>query len=108
MRFAVGPEGGGGETVRLFEVELVCGEGDESVVVSVTVSDPVDEYTCVVVVPVPVDPSPKFQLTLYGEVPPEGMEANVTMELIDGLAGAKVKLVERGEGGITHVPFCIM
>ena len=108
MMFAVRPGGRIGETVKLFEREMVCGEGDESSVVSLTVNVPVEEYVWVVVVPVPVIPSPKFQVTLYGGFPPLGKAAKVTAELSVGLVGAKVKLVDRGVGGITHVPFCKM
>jgi hypothetical protein len=45
----------------------------------------------------PVVPSPKFQLTVYGEVPPVVTAVKVTGEFTDGLAGRKAKLVARGQ-----------
>ena len=45
----------------------------------------------------PVVPSPKFQVTVYGEVPPVVTAVKVTGEFNDGLAGRKVKLVARGQ-----------
>jgi len=43
-------------------------------------------------------PSPKFQLTEYGAVPPIVIAENVTSEFTIGVAGRKVKLVEGGGG----------
>jgi len=45
-------------------------------------------------VPVPDAPSPKFQVTEYGEVPPLVVAVNVTGVFTIGLAGMNVKLVE--------------
>jgi hypothetical protein len=52
--------------------------------------------------PVPDDPSPKFQVTEYGAVPPVVVAVNVTAVFTIGLAGWNVKLVEGG-GGIEIV-----
>ncbi len=43
-------------------------------------------------------PSPKFQVTEYGGVPPIVAAVNVTGEFTIGVAGRKVKLVEGGGG----------
>ena len=51
--------------------------------------------------PVPVTPSPKFQPTVYGAVPPTGAAVNVTGELMMGLDGRYVKLVVSGGGLVT-------
>ena len=48
--------------------------------------------------PVPVEPSPKFQLMVYGEVPPIVVEVKVTGLFTTGLPGNTVKLVESGTG----------
>lgn len=48
----------------------------------------------------PVVPSPKFHLIVYGAVPPDDVAAKVTGELMDGLVGRKVKLVDNGRGGL--------
>jgi len=49
-------------------------------------------------VPVPDVPSPKFQMTEYGGVPPIVVAVNVTGVFTTGLAGRNVKLVEGGGG----------
>jgi len=49
--------------------------------------------------PVPVVPSPKFQATEYGAVPPVVVVVKVTSELMIGVDGRKVKLVAKGDGG---------
>ena len=49
-------------------------------------------------VPVPDVPSPKFQVTEYGGVPPLVVAVNVTGVFTIGLAGRNVKLVEGGGG----------
>ena len=43
-------------------------------------------------------PSPKFQVTEYGGVPPLVVAVNVTGEFTIGVAGRNVKLVEGGGG----------
>jgi hypothetical protein len=48
-------------------------------------------------VPVPVAPSPKFQLTVYGKVPPVVTAVRVTGVFTNGLVGRKAKLVVRGQ-----------
>ena len=45
--------------------------------------------------PVPVAPSPKFQLNVYGEVPPETVALNVTAWPTLGEDGLKVKLAAK-------------
>src|SRR5437660_1115747 len=52
-------------------------------------------------VPVPDVPSPKFQVTEYGGVPPLVVALNVTGVFAIGLAGRNVKLVDRGGGAET-------
>jgi hypothetical protein len=52
----------------------------------------------VVVIPVPVVPSPKFQFIPYGAVPPVVVAVNDTSVFTTGLAGRKLKLVESGGG----------
>src|SRR4029077_10384790 len=74
---------------------------EESVAVSVIVNDPAVVYEWVVVVPVPVVPSPKFQMTVYGEDPPVVVAVNAIGELISGVLGRKVKLVDNGGVGWT-------
>ena len=54
--------GGGVVTVTPLELVAVCDGDDESFAVSVTVKDCAVVYVWVVVAPVPVAPSPKFQL----------------------------------------------
>jgi len=49
-------------------------------------------------VPVPDVPSPKFQVTEYGGVPPIVVAVKVTGVFTIGVAGKKVKLVEGGGG----------
>ena len=49
-------------------------------------------------VPVPDVPSPNFQVTEYGGVPPLVVAVNVTGVFTIGLAGRNVKLVEGGGG----------
>ena len=46
--------------------------------------------------PVPVEPSPKLQLKVYGNVPPVATAVNETGVLINGLEGRKVKLTDNG------------
>jgi len=48
--------------------------------------------------PVPDVPSPKFQVTEYGGVPPLVVAVKVTGEFTIGVAGRNVKLVEGGGG----------
>lgn len=90
--------GGGAVTVTVLELVAICDGDDESVAVSVTVKDCAVVYVWAVVAPLPVAPSPKFQLTVYGAVPPVVVAVNVTGELMIGLEGRKVKLVEGGGG----------
>jgi len=45
--------------------------------------------------PVPVAPSPKFQLNVYGEIPPETVALNVTACPTLGEDGLKVKLAAK-------------
>jgi hypothetical protein len=52
--------------------------------------------------PAPDAPSPKFQVTEYGGVPPVVTAVNVTGAFTIGLVGRNVKLVEGG-GGIESV-----
>jgi len=47
--------------------------------------------------PVPVVPSPKFQVTVYGTVPPSVVDVKVTGMLTMGFAET-VRLVDRGTG----------
>jgi len=54
------------------------------------------------VAPVPVAPSPKFQLIVYGNVPPIVTAVNEIGVLIVGLLGRMVKLVDNG-GIVTTV-----
>jgi hypothetical protein len=56
---------------------------------------------CVVAAPVPVVPSPKFQVIVYGNVPPVVTVVKVTCMLTSGVAGRKVKLVDNGGVGST-------
>ena len=49
-----------------------------SLTVRAVVYDPADEYVCVIVEPVPVDPSPRDQLNVKGDVPPLALAVNVT------------------------------
>ena len=46
--------------------------------------------------PVPVEPSPKLQLIVYGNVPPVATAVNETGVLISGLVGRKAKLTDNG------------
>jgi len=46
--------------------------------VRAAVYDPADENECVTGEPVPVDPSPKDQLKMKGDVPPLALAVNVT------------------------------
>jgi hypothetical protein len=50
---------------------------------------------------VPVVPSPKFQVIVYGNVPPVDTAVNETCELTSGVVGRKVKLVDNGGVGRT-------
>jgi len=81
----------------------VCVGVDRSVAVSFTVNDLALVKVCVTEVPVPDDPSPKFQVTEYGEVPPLVVVVNVTGVFTTGLAGRNVKLVESGGGAETVI-----
>ena len=57
-----------------------------------------------VVAPVPVAPSPKLQLIVYGAVPPVVVAVNVTGELMIGVEGRNVKMVDGGgEGAPTPI-----
>ncbi len=55
----------------------------------------------VTVGPVPVVPSPKFQVTVYGDVPPVVTAVKATGVLTRGADGRNVKLVDNGGGGDT-------
>jgi hypothetical protein len=46
-------------------------------------------------------PSPKFQVIVYGNVPPVDTAVNETCELTSGVVGRKVKLVDNGGVGRT-------
>jgi len=59
----------------------------------------------VVVAPVPVAPSPKFQFVVYGVVPHVVADVKVTGELTIGLDGRNVKLVDSGGGAMTATVF---
>jgi hypothetical protein len=74
---------------------------DESVAVSVTVNDPAVVYVWLAEPPVPVVPSPKFQMIVKGSAPPVVIAVNVTGELTMGVAGRNVKLVDSGGVGWT-------
>jgi F0F1-type ATP synthase beta subunit len=50
---------------------------------------------------VPVVLSPKFQVIVYGSVPPVVTAVKVTCMLTSGVAGRKVKLVDNGGVGRT-------
>ena len=69
-----------------------------SFTVTVTTYDPDDEYVCVAGLTVAVPPSPKFQLKVYGEVPPLADAVNVTCCPASGEDGLKAKLTARGSG----------
>jgi hypothetical protein len=92
-------DGGGGVAIVIVLALIEFCEGeDESVAVSVTVKDCAVVYVWVVVAPVLVPPSPKFQFMEYGAVPPVVVAVNVTGELVIGLDGRNVKLVDGGGG----------
>lgn len=91
-------DGGGGKfTATVLELVAVCDGDEESVAVSDTVNDCADVYVWVTVAPVPVAPSPKFQLIVYGPAPPVVTAVNVTGELMIGFEGRNVKLVDRAD-----------
>jgi len=48
--------------------------------------------------PVPVAPSPKFQLIVYGEAPPVVVELKVTGRFTIGVLGENVKAVDNTGG----------
>ena len=50
----------------------------ESMANIVAVKEPADVYVWTVVFPLAVDPSPNFQLSAYGDVPPVALPLNVT------------------------------
>ena len=50
-------------------------------------------------VPVPVAPSPKFQLIVYGAVPPVVVAVKLTGTFTNGVDGDVVNVVVRGGGG---------
>jgi hypothetical protein len=79
----------------------VCVGVDESVVVSFTVNDWAVAKVCVMELPVPDVPSPKFQVIEYGGVPPTVVAVNVTGMFTIGLAGRNVKPVDGGGGKFT-------
>lgn len=96
--------GGGAVTVIPLELVAVCDGDDESVAVSDTVKDCAVVYVWAVVAPVPVAPSPKLQLIVYGAVPPVVVAVNVTGELMIGVEGRNVKMVDGGgEGAPTPI-----
>ena len=53
---------------------------------------------CVEEAPAAVEPSPKFQLIVYGDDPPVVVELNVTGRFTIGVEGENVKLVASGGG----------
>jgi hypothetical protein len=53
---------------------------------------------CVTGLPVPEEPSPKFQANEYGPVPPLAVAVKVTCWLAVGEVGVKVKSVVRAVG----------
>ena len=55
----------------------------------------------VIEAPVPEPPSPKFQLVLYGGVPPVVVAVKVTGTLTTGVPGEIVKVVDN-VGGVTE------
>ena len=69
-----------------------------SFAVTVTTNDPDDEYVCVAGLTVAVPASPKFQLKVYGDVPPLADAVNVTCCPASGEGGLKAKLTVRGSG----------
>ena len=50
--------------------------------------------------PVPVAPSPKFQLIVYGEAPPVVVDVKVTGRFTIGVLGENVKAVDSAGGVI--------
>jgi hypothetical protein len=74
--------------------------------VSVTAYDPADEYMCVTVEPVPVEPSPNDQLNKYGVVPPLADAVKVTCCPTWGEDGLKLKLAVSVGGGLETVMDC--
>ena len=55
---------------------------------------------CVNEAPVPVAPSPKFQLIVYGEAPPVLVELKVTGRFTIGVLGEIVKVADSAGGVI--------
>ena len=53
---------------------------------------------CAKEAPVPVAPSPKFQLIVYGEAPPVVVELKVTGRFTIGVLGENVKAVDNTGG----------
>jgi len=78
----------------------VCVGVEESVAVSVMVYDWRPVNVCVMEAPVPVAPSPKFQLIVYGEAPPVVVEVKVTGRFTIGVLGEIVKVVDSAGGVI--------
>jgi hypothetical protein len=70
----------------------------ESVTVTTTVNDPDVVYVCDAGLTVDVLPSPKFQLKLYGDVPPLADAVNVTCCPASGEDGLKEKFTLKGRG----------
>ena len=71
--------GGGGWLMTKGFVEVAVFDGEaESVVVRETWKVPGLGYECDAVAPEPEDPSPKFHVSAYGDVPPDGLAVNVT------------------------------
>ncbi len=87
----------GVETVTCLVLVAVCVGVEESVAVSVTVNVWAVVKMWVAVTPEPTEPSPKFQVTLYGAFPPVVEDVNVTGRVMTGVPET-VKLVERGRG----------
>jgi len=69
-----------GITVTDLDLWSVCTGGPpESVTVRVTVNVLADGNVCTTLCPVPVVPSPKVQLNVYGVKPPLAVPENVTV-----------------------------
>ena len=96
---------GGGATATCLVLVAVWVGVDESVTVSIAVNVWALVKMWVAVRPGPTEPSPKFQLTVYGPVPPLVEAVKVTWVFTTGFAGDTVKLVVRGGGTATATDF---
>ena len=78
VKLALRGGGGGLATVTVCWTVAVCCGDALSFTVRTTVYEPGAAYAWVAVAPVPVEPSPKAQLKVYGCVPPDAVAVNVT------------------------------